>query len=1044
MAASVCVELFVKPYGRHGFDAETSDAGSGSVSDRSDAEAQMWRRVFIDVLPTDTIMQMKQKLQQTLGVDPRLQLLSVGRKQLLEESHVGGSVQICSWGEFGLGADATLQLTDYSALAPQRASNAGHRACCCRIPETKDRGITVAQLTKLLKFVKGRSTPDGVVASWYDSRTGEAIRFDSINLYHVDTWILRPVTYEEKCSFVEWLTLNAAEQIPSWFVSHWWGEPVENFIQCLRIHQRIRNIKPAYWVCAYCNNQHELGVELSPNPCETSFYKAMQQCMGVVLVLDDQATPFTRIWCSFEASLCITNPALKFDIATIVPGAWWTEDDVDSEAAFQGELDPDFDEDAFDMNEADYGWLLIDVADRDHDLGRGQSYEEGFPLGIFEKALTLQVENANATAVIDKVRILNSIAGAREEDLDKEPQAEHEAYLRINRKLRARYALPGLRLAFDTGSELIPTFCRALREDIYTKKREFKFQMAAFDDDRLRDLATALSPQLEELLLDFEDAPVGDEGLCSLGKELPANLKRLVVKLRKNTMPFNFGPAAYNSGVMKAAYVEREQKAIKVEVSDEGISSIVASGLLDSLQDFKLTLGGFQNLKGLGLQNLARAACASRNLVRLSIYTSDCIHIDSSALAGFRDGLSPRLQRLELCLQGCSVGQDGMMDLSQGMSGSNLIHFILRLSQSTPFALSKLVRSFPKRLEAAHLSFGDMTDAGLAVIAQESLPDSLLELHLVAGCFSKTAPWDTQAEVEDYRAFARSLPSGLCKLHLEVSRSFFTHTSGGVELFADDRRIDDFFDAAIEKVATCLPKHLSELAIRFYGLHPRMVERVERSVVQIHLTSFEDVSQWRASKTLPLVEQVEKAQKEEERAAPAAAGRFAPFSVKVLPLVEAPAAAAVEDAHGQRAKGFDSSLKSGSDDDEMWKQWTAAQQPGGPTAARSIIDLSPDGAAAAAASVLPTEEPGVCPNVDEVDKLEQCGPDESGGSLVPATEPSASESRLLYAEPERQIEGAQNQGQGEASGTESDWRTETAIETRSCRGTQCLSKCVIV
>jgi hypothetical protein len=54
-------------------------------------------------------------------------------------------------------------------------------------------------------------------------------------------------------------------QKPLWFVSHWWGEPIEQFISCLLQHARDRYYLTAdddswldikYWVCAYANNQH--------------------------------------------------------------------------------------------------------------------------------------------------------------------------------------------------------------------------------------------------------------------------------------------------------------------------------------------------------------------------------------------------------------------------------------------------------------------------------------------------------------------------------------------------------------------------------------------------------------------------------------------------------------------------------------------------------------------------------------------------------------------------------------------------------------------
>ena len=37
------------------------------------------------------------------------------------------------------------------------------------------------------------------------------------------------------------------------FVSHWWGEPVLDFIKCLQKHAEVRELgeDPTSWVCAY-------------------------------------------------------------------------------------------------------------------------------------------------------------------------------------------------------------------------------------------------------------------------------------------------------------------------------------------------------------------------------------------------------------------------------------------------------------------------------------------------------------------------------------------------------------------------------------------------------------------------------------------------------------------------------------------------------------------------------------------------------------------------------------------------------------------------
>ncbi|CAK9105673.1 unnamed protein product [Durusdinium trenchii] len=62
-----------------------------------------------------------------------------------------------------------------------------------------------------------------------------------------------------------------------------------------------------YWVCGYANNQHAVEEDITSNPRSTSFYRAMQVCRGVLLVLDSAGTPFQRTWCCFEESIAIEH-----------------------------------------------------------------------------------------------------------------------------------------------------------------------------------------------------------------------------------------------------------------------------------------------------------------------------------------------------------------------------------------------------------------------------------------------------------------------------------------------------------------------------------------------------------------------------------------------------------------------------------------------------------------------------------------------------------------------------------------------------------------
>lgn len=62
-----------------------------------------------------------------------------------------------------------------------------------------------------------------------------------------------------------------------------------DFISCMMNHATVRSLPlaTAYWVCAYANNQHELGADLSNDPMKSSFAKAMRIAHGVLLILDE-------------------------------------------------------------------------------------------------------------------------------------------------------------------------------------------------------------------------------------------------------------------------------------------------------------------------------------------------------------------------------------------------------------------------------------------------------------------------------------------------------------------------------------------------------------------------------------------------------------------------------------------------------------------------------------------------------------------------------------------------------------------------------------
>eukprot|EP00439_Symbiodinium_sp_Y106_P014411 s5558_g2.t1 len=111
-------------------------------------------------------------------------------------------------------------------------------------------GITLFQLHRVLDFLGQQA------GAWYEAKMcwllvllGFRVKF---NLYHATYWIITPATkgYNERgCSYVELVSKSAAEQKPTWFVSHAWVEPICRFVTNLDRHAAVRNLDlhTAFW-----------------------------------------------------------------------------------------------------------------------------------------------------------------------------------------------------------------------------------------------------------------------------------------------------------------------------------------------------------------------------------------------------------------------------------------------------------------------------------------------------------------------------------------------------------------------------------------------------------------------------------------------------------------------------------------------------------------------------------------------------------------------------------------------------------------------------
>ncbi|CAE7470307.1 TTLL3A [Symbiodinium sp. CCMP2592] len=328
------------------------------------------------------------------------------------------------------------------------------------------------------------------------------------------------------CSYVELLTKKP--QKPKYFVSHWWGEGVLDFVACLEQHATIHSLglDAPYWVCAYANDQHELGSALGTDPKASSFFRALmgEECRGVLLILNrprpgniPAGVPFTRIWCVFEQFVALTSeysPKLSLDICS------W--DGKAAQLLVQGLTDAESKEENFLPGKG---------------YGRKQSREEHFPLVILKQGLHAELQKAEASVPADRNRILSLIS--KQESTEGEPPREHPEYDRVNCALRGLFAIAAWPCAVKAGQVNSLGLAETLKADISLKRLEMAFtNLKGMDDATAMLLGKALPPTLEELVLGFVNTGLGNEGAKNLALALSScsNLRKVKLDFQNTAL----------------------------------------------------------------------------------------------------------------------------------------------------------------------------------------------------------------------------------------------------------------------------------------------------------------------------------------------------------------------------------------------------------------------------------------------------------------------------------------------------------------------------
>lgn len=258
--------------------------------------------------------------------------------------------------------------------------------------------------------------------SWAETQ-GELEKFlVDCNLYHICDSIVKPMTARFRCSWVNLIMDKVEDQIPTFFVSHWWGGGFEETLSMLRFHawkRKQESKKEVYWICTFANNQHDLTLSKSLN--DTPFSRVMERCRGTVALVDNKVEIFKRVWCIFELGKSVEiqqqrqeegGQRFVYDLASWLPlgsATWnWSTQLVEESAVLD----------------------LEGIGSCSQKPG-GRAAD-----GVAVGGARIDVVRAEASRPQDKSQILAHIAKVGEDDAP----TSHPNFDQLNKRLRKRFA----------------------------------------------------------------------------------------------------------------------------------------------------------------------------------------------------------------------------------------------------------------------------------------------------------------------------------------------------------------------------------------------------------------------------------------------------------------------------------------------------------------------------------------------------------------------------------------------------------------------------
>ncbi|CAE8736089.1 unnamed protein product, partial [Polarella glacialis] len=618
------------------------------------------------------------------------------------------------------------------------------------IQKVEERGISHEQLVRVETFAATHCP------SWHDIRAAEdTLSMDTLNLYQLTPWCIKPATIERNCSMVE--LFSDSPCLPTNFCSHWWGEPLRDFVACIGRHCAVRQLcfrSTFYWICAYANRQHALSEELNDDPKQTSFYKAMCLADCLLLILDNvgPAMPFTRVWCAYELFMALIDedrkkkPLLLDTVAHTKAGTFvLTDGFTDAEAKVR---------DAGSPAEAEACKSLREMC---------------FPIHVLEKGMNLRLQEAQASEEADRRHILNSVVGKQLHELDEAPPLEHANYTEVNARLGSRFALACFRPAIMKGSARRLGVARALQADRW--QRELVLDIDKLPKERqataFEVFVAGLPEGLKHLMLAWREF-AADSNLVALAERLPISLHQLLLKFRFCKQISDAGVAALAERLpISLQQLQLDFRDGCEQISDAGVAAL-AEKLPISLHQLQLDFSNYsacQQISDAGVAALAEKLPISLHQLQLDF--GGCYQISDAGVAALAEKLPISLHQLRLNFECCHQISDAG---------------VAALAEKLPISLQQLQLSFKMQFVSVEIScFSQISDAGVAALS-EKLPISLHQLQLDFGGCQQISDAVRQAagSLESLRAWAAASELGAAP-DLEMRLSSGEETAEGLQ-----------------------------------------------------------------------------------------------------------------------------------------------------------------------------------------------------------------------------------------------------------------------